>query len=130
MTETEIKLRDAKIQLDLAMSRDNIGKIEVVRSCINAFIAEMKFNPLLNFFNKQRATSIHHRSVQPLQRTINIAKVEQDGKTIGVGGIALIYEFDDFDKVIPGDNGNVFRHCLIYYEYLDDLVKEWKEIVK
>ena len=90
----------------------------------------MKSDPLLNFFNEQRVRSIHHKSVQPLQRTIKIAEVEQDGKTVGLEGIALVYEFDDFDKVIPGDNGNVFRHCLTYYEYLDDLVRELYEIMK
>ena len=158
MKETEVKLRDAKIQLDLAMSRENVGNFEVVRSCINAFIsdgrsvtftmqkesgssekflrwyekkqAKMKDDPLLNFFNEQRVISIHHRSVQPLQITINIAKVEHDGKTVGVGGVALVYEFDDFDKVIAGDNGNVFRHCLEYYNYLSELVSEWKELMK
>lgn len=36
----------------------------------------------------------------------------------------MVYEFDEFDKIIPGDNGNVFRHCLSYYEYLSSLVDE------
>lgn len=158
MKETEIKLNDAKIQLDLAMARENVGKIDVVRSCINAFISdarsvtftmqkesgstekflkwyegkqtEMKSNPLLKFFNEQRTISIHQKSVQPIQRNINISKIEHNGRIVGSGGIAIVYEFDNFDKFIPGDNGNVFRNCLKYYDYLSNLVEEWKEIVK
>jgi hypothetical protein len=158
MTETEIKLRDAKIQLDLAMLKGNVSNIEVVRSCINAFISsarsvtftmqkesgssekflkwygskqkEMGSNPLFKFFNDQRVVSIHQKSVQPIKREIKISKIEQGGHVVGVGGIAIVYEFDEFDKVISGDNGNVFRHCLNYYEFLNDLVKEWKAIVK
>ena len=158
MKEIEIKLQDAKTQLDLAMSSNNVPNINVVRSCINAFIsnarsvtftmqkelassekflkwykekqAEMKSDPLLKFFNEQRTISIHQKSIQPNQRFINISKVEQNGQVIGVNGIALVYEFDNFDKVISGDNGNVFRHCLNYYNYLNDLVNECKKIIK
>ena len=158
MKEPEIKLNDAKIQLDLAMSKENVGKLDVVRSCINAFISnarsitftmqkescssekfsgwykgkqkEMESNPLFKFFNEQRAISIHERSVQPIRRTISISKIEQNGRVVGVGGIVIVYEFDNFEKVIPGDNGNVFRHCLEYYNYLLSLVNEWKEIMK
>ena len=158
MTETEIKLTDAKVQLDLAMSSENVYKIDVVRSCINAFISiarsvtftmqkesgsfekylkwyenkqvEMRLNPLLKFFNEQRVISIHHRSIQPSQRIMKISEIEQNGQVVGVNGTAMVYEFDDFDKIIAGDSGNVFRLCLEYYDYLYHLVKEWKEIMK
>lgn len=154
-TETEIKLNDAKIQLELAMSPEKVLDINVVRSCINAFISnarsvtfsmqkesgssekfskwykekqvEMKSNSLLSFFNEQRVISIHQKSVQPKQRSINVSKVDDDGQVLK--GLAIVYEFDEFDKVIPGDNGNVFRHCLTHLDYFTDLVREWKEVM-
>jgi hypothetical protein len=157
MTETEIKLKDARIQLELAMSRETVLNIDVVRSCINAFISaarsvtftmqkesgsstefldwyenkqlEMKNDPLSKFFNEQRVISIHHRSVQPNQRTINITEVERDGRPVDMRGIAMVYEFDDYENFKPGDNGNVFRLCTEYLDYLEQLVNEWKQIV-
>ena len=36
ITETQLKLRDASIQMKLAI--DNIGDEEIFRSCVNAYI--------------------------------------------------------------------------------------------
>jgi len=157
MTETEIKLEDARIQLELAMSRENILDINIVRSCINAFISnarsvtftmqneysssevfakwyatkqtEMKAEPILKFFNEQRVISIHQQSVQPNQRTMKINNIEIDGQ-FAKTGIGMVYVFDNFSKIVPGDTGNVFRICKQYYDYLLQLVNECLEIKK
>ncbi|MBL7136288.1 MAG: hypothetical protein ISS81_06835 [Candidatus Marinimicrobia bacterium] len=158
MTETEIKLDDTRIQLEMAMSKENITKIDVVRSCINAFISnarsvtftmqkesgssdkfakwykgrqeEMKSNPLLKFFNEQRVISIHQQSVRPNQRFVNITKVEQGGHLVGTGGTVMTYEFEGFSKIVRGDSGNVFRLCKQYYTYMQQLVNDWLKVMK
>ena len=158
MTETEIKLEEARIQLEMAMSSENIKKPAIIRSCINGFISsarsvtftmqqesgssekfkkwyegkqeQMKTIPLLKFFNDQRVISIHQRSVKPNQRFLKIEKVEQGGRVIGTGGTVMFYEFEGINKIIPGDSGNVFRLCNEYYDYLQQLVNDWLEVMR
>ena len=156
MTDTETKLADAKIQLNLAL--DNIKNYEAVRSCINAFIStarsvtfamqkesadsktfatwyaqkqqQMKSNPMLKFFNEQRTISIHQRSVKPNQRRVNILSIQVGGKVVGTGGTVMTYEFEGYREIVPDDSGNVFRLCSEYLTYLDKLVQEWLHLTK
>lgn len=151
MTETETKLVDARVQLELAET--NGADFERVRSCINAFIssarsvtfamqkessgskefdawyaakqAEMKANPMLRFFHEQRTISIHERSVRPNQRTVPILHVSIGGRIVGTGGTVMTYEFNEYRDYVPEDNGNVFRISKQYYSYLEQLVEEW-----
>jgi len=158
MTETEIKLDDARIQLEMAMSKENISKLKVVRSCINAFISNarsvtftmqkesgssgkfikwykarqegMISNPLLKFFNEQRVISIHQRSIKPNQRFMKITKFEKGGRIVGTSGTVMTYEFEGFSKIVPGDSGNVFRLCKQYYAYMQQLVNDWLKVME
>ena len=153
MTETEIKLEDAKIQLEIAIK--NNGQYNVVRSCINAFISnarsvtftmqkefnkidgfnvwyqkkqdEMSSNVLFKFFNEQRKISIHHHSISPNKRVINIKKIEKAGKIIKNSGTVSALEFPEYRELVPGDSGNVFRLCKEYIKLLQRLVSECKD---
>jgi hypothetical protein len=155
MTDTETKLADARIQLRLA--EVHIREYDVVRSCINGFIssarsvtftmqkesggsdefaswytqkqADMQANPLLLFFDDQRTISIHQRSVEPNQRSVNIQRIEVAGRVVGTGGTITAYEFEGYRNLVPGDSGNVFRLCRQYYTYVERLVQEWLELM-
>lgn len=91
LTETEIKLRDAAIQLQLAV--DHINDEDYFRACINSFISFARSvtmvmekessknpellewykantdvfanDPVMKFFNDQRVHTIHRGNVKP-----------------------------------------------------------------
>jgi len=156
MTDTEVKLSDAKIQLGLAL--DNFRDSNVVRSCINAFISfarsvtfsmqkesagsercaawykqkqqEMKTDPLLRFFNEQRRISIHERSVTPNRRTAEVRHVYEGDKIVSTGGSVTKYQFEGYSDLVRGHDGNVFSLCGQYYSYLETLVQEWLQLMK
>ena len=155
MTETEIKLSDAKTQLLLAL--DNFRDPSVLRSCINAFIAsarsvtftmqnesrgsekfdvwyklkqeEMSANPMRRFFTQQRNVSIHQHSISPNRTTIAVRYVNP-GLASRRGDTATKFEFEGYSEFVPRGNGDVFGACGEYYAYLEALVREWKELMK
>lgn len=155
MTETEIKLSDARIQLRLAL--DNYRDPNVLRSCINAFITsarsvtfsmqkessgsekfddwyklkqkEMGADPVLRFFFDQRNISIHEHSISPTRSTISVRYVNP-GLSSRKGDTATKYQFEGYSDLVPGHDANVFSACAEYYTYLESLVREWKELMK
>jgi len=157
MTKTEMKLNDTRIQLEMALSRENVEKPDLVKSCIHAFITnarsvtvtmqnesnasaelakwvearqeQMRKIPLERFFYEQRVISIQQRSVKSNRRFEKIEKMEPDGRGLGPGGAILVYEFEGFDKLFPGDSGNVFSLCIDYYDYLQKMVNAWLEVM-
>jgi hypothetical protein len=150
-TDTELKLRDAKVQLDLLMK--NAPNDEIVRSCLNAFISharsvtfvmqresagtagleewyrsrmdELSKLPILQFFNSKRVHSIHRGVVTPGKRVMQ-GTVTRAGPGFVEGPVIITtLEFDGVSESMPGENGNVGRLCKAYVGLLDSLVAEW-----
>lgn len=156
MTEPEIKLSDARIQLRLALN--NFQDPNVLRSCINAFISsarsvtfsmqkessgsekfdawyklkqqEMKADPMLRFFFDQRNISIHEHSVSPSRTTAAVRYVNAGPIATRLGDTVTKYQFARYSDLVPDHDGNVFSVCAQYYTYLESLVGEWKELMK
>lgn len=153
LTETEIKLRDAATQFDLAMM--NIGNAETFRSCINSFISNARSvtfvmqkesaelaglkewyekrmkelagqTPLLKFFNDKRVHTIHLGTVKPKLDTMKIAgDVDMDGEIVPADRVVVsVWRFDDADPSVFGF-GNVPKMCEDYFRVVQTLVKEW-----
>ena len=150
MTETEIKLEDAHIQLQLAMA--NLDNEDVFRSCINSFCAfarsitmvmqketgknaellqwyksktaEFANNPLMKFFNEQRVHTIHRGNVKPKAHSMPVRNTE--GQPKADEPMMSIWVFDNVQKYLPDETGNVFRLCDQYIEALAALVQEWR----
>lgn len=153
MTETEIKLRDAATQFDLAMK--NIGEGDTFRSCINSFISNTRSvtfvmqkessdvpglkewyekrmkelaaqTPLLKFFNDKRVHTIHLGTVKPKLNTMKIeGDVNIDGEIVSADRIVgSVWRFEDADPKLFGF-GNVPKMCEDYFRIVQHLVKEW-----
>lgn len=150
-TSTELKLREASIQLQLAIQNSNNN--EVFRAGINAFISaarsvtlimqtessgneellawyretmeSLKQLPLLKFFNEQRRLTEHLRVINPVSHTVPIREVIADGENASEQATMQIWVFDNISDYIPGDTGNVFRLCEQYFLIVKDLVQEW-----
>lgn len=155
MTETEMKLRDAATQMQLAI--EHMSNEEVVRSCVNSYISSarsvtfvmqresaefpklkawyenrmssLKELPLLHFFNASRVYSIHKGVVAPITHTAPIF----DYKINGVLQPQLqqtisFLRFDGIEEFIPGSSGGVFRLCNEYFALLKTLVDEWLDL--
>ena len=131
-TETQLKLSDAATQMKLALA--NPGDIDVVRSCVNAFISharsvtfvmqressgnpreedwyaekqeQLKNNPLMKFFNDQRVYSIHRGVVVPTIEPTNAYNVIIDGVPQPGIGLVTILRFEGAEKFIPGGSGS------------------------
>tara|TARA_R110002167_G_scaffold198624_2_gene401718 strand:- start:175 stop:657 length:483 start_codon:yes stop_codon:yes gene_type:complete len=153
VTETEIKLDDARIQLSLA--EENTEDEAVVRSCINSFISlarsvtfvmqcessseislvewyreEMNVlsnMPLLKFFNERRVYTIHKGTVT-LQRT-RFAQLRSgystDGKAQFVPGYITGWLFDNTCEFQLPKHESAISLCSEYLKILEDLVKRW-----
>jgi hypothetical protein len=151
MTETEIKLEDTHIQLDLADA--NVTNDRIVRSCINSFISngrsvtlvlqqessdnphlkhwydkrmgELKKLPVMRFFLEKRNHTIHKASVHLNLHTTEVRDILHKGRLIAKTGTLNVWQFDDADQYIPGSNKNMFTICKEYLALLDELVSAW-----
>jgi hypothetical protein len=151
LTETQLKLRDAGIQMKLAI--DNIGDEEVFRSCVNGFISAMrsipdvmtvesepnpvlsswvserlsqlKKLPIVRFFGQQRDITIHRAAVRPRSISAPIWNMVVNGEQVPGEGTMSAWFFDDVGKYIPNDNGNVPRLCEQYFVLSKAMVHEW-----
>jgi hypothetical protein len=150
-TETELKLRDASVQISIALK--NSKDDEVVRSCINSFISHgrsvtfvmqkesaqypqivkwyeetmsniMKL-PLMKFFNDKRIYTIHKGVITPQKIKIPVWNLTIDGVQLPGDQTITVLKFDGINDYLPGDSGNVFRLCRQYLAILDSLVAEW-----
>lgn len=154
MTETELKLRDAEIQLQLAMA--NSGNDELVRSCVNSLISAGRSvtfvmqaesshpaleqwyrarmstlasspdsGPLLQFFNEARVHSIHKGVVSPEQLTTRAVDFKINGVLTTARPTVTFYRFNEASRYFPGRSGGVFRMCEEYLSLLRTLTREW-----
>jgi hypothetical protein len=150
-TDTELKLQDARVQLDLLMQ--NATNDEIVRSCLNGFISharsvtfvmqresagtiglegwyrrrmdELSKLPILQFFNSKRVHSIHRGVVTPGKRVVQ-GTVTRAGNGFVEGPVIITtFEFDGVAEFMPGENGNIGRLCKDYVGLLESLVAEW-----
>jgi hypothetical protein len=153
ITETQLKLHDANIQLNLAV--ENINKEDVFRSCINSFVtlarsvtfvmqkesaphkgltkwyeqemSHLKSLPLMKFFHDQRTHTVHRGIIKPNLRTINAENLLIDGEKIG-RGIATIWLFIEAKEYMPNRSGGVIKLCEEYFLILNELVNKWLEV--
>lgn len=151
ITETQLKLRDAGIQMKLAMQ--NIGNEDAFRSCVNAFIsaarsivdvmreesqdnaellawyeaqiATLKKLPIVRFFHQQRELTIHRGTVKPQSHSAPIWNMVVNGEKLPGRGTMSVWVFDGVGKYIPRDTGNVPRLCEQYFLILKKLVHDW-----
>jgi hypothetical protein len=150
VTETEVKLRDAAIQLQLAVN--NMADEDVFRSCINSFISasrsitmimekessgntelldwykknteQFATDPVMRFFNEQRVHSIHRGNVKPKSESIPLRNTStQDAASEAT---VSIWVFDNAKDFLPDETGNVFRMCEDYLSRLTRMVEEWR----
>lgn len=150
-TDTELKLRDAGMQMRLALR--HTGDEDVLRSCLNAFISharsvtfvmqkesssypaliawyegqmgKLKQIPLMRFFNEKRVHSIHKGVVKPNKTTASIRNLKIDGVLQPGTGEMTVWSFEGVKDYLPNDNGNVFRLCEQYFLILKWFVSEW-----
>ena len=141
MTETEMKLRDAATQMQLAIK--HMQDESVVRSCVNSYISHarsvtfvmqcesakhpeltawyeermlsLKDLPLLRFFNAKRVYSIHKGVVAPTVHTATLRDLQINGVPQPGEGTITFLCFDGIKDYIPGDSGGVFRLCEQYF---------------
>ena len=151
MTETQIKLEDARTQLQLADA--NVANGKIVRSCINSFISHtrsvtfllqketsgipeltawyeqkmehLKKLPVMQFFEVKRTHTIHLGNVHPKLHSVEVHDIMHKGRLIGKTGTLNVWQFDDAEQYIPGSNKNMFTICKEYLSILEDLVTEW-----
>jgi hypothetical protein len=144
ITETQLKLRDAGIQMKLALQ--NTTDEIVFRSCINAFImasrsilevmkeesqnnrrlfdwyerqvSNLKQMPIERFFFQQRDLTMHRGNVKPRSLTAPIKNFVANGEQILDEGTLMVWVFDGIEEFIPGDSGNVIRLCDQLSSYL------------
>lgn len=150
-TETELKLRDATVQLRIALKNTNDD--EVVRSCVNSFISQgrsvtfvmqkesaqypqivkwyeetmgniMKL-PIMKFFNEKRIHTIHKGVITPQKIKAPIWNLTVNGVLLPGEGTMTVLKFDGVKDYMPKDSGNVFRLCKQYLTILEALVAEW-----
>jgi hypothetical protein len=149
-TDTEIKLQDAAIQLQLAIT--NMDDEAVFRSCINSFISaarsvtmvmekessgnielfdwyksktgDFAANPLMKFFNSQRVHTVHRGNVRPKSQSMPVRYIE--GEPGPEDSMMSIWVFDNIEEFLPGETGNVFRLCDQYLRTLTIMVQAWR----
>lgn len=151
MTDTQLKLRDAAIQMKIALSQT--ADDETIRSCINAYLsharsvtfvmqressdhpqlimwyesqmAHIKDLPIMKFFNHKRVHTIHKGVVKPIKHVAPIWDLKVNGILQPGEGSMTFWQFDGVDEFIPGRSGGMFRLCEEYYKILRWLVIEW-----
>jgi hypothetical protein len=151
LTETQLKLRDAAIQMKLALRKTTDD--ETLRSCINAYLsharsvtfvmqkesgdntelkawyesqmARLKELPIMKFFNDKRTHTIHKGVVKPIKHEAPIWDVKVNGVALPGQGKMTFWRFDGVDEFIQGSSGGVFRLCEEYFKILRWLVIEW-----
>jgi len=151
ITETQLKLRDAGIQMKLAI--ENTSDEVIFRSCINAFImasrsilevmkeesqtnqqllewyeqqvSNLKQMPIERFFFQQRELTMHRGNVKPRSLTAPIKNFVANGEQIFDEGTLMAWIFDGIEEFIPGDSGNVLRLCDQHFFILKPLVHAW-----
>jgi len=152
VTETEIKLDDARIQLSLA--EGNIADEAIVRSCVNAFIslarsvtfvmqcesgsetplaewyrAEMNVLsdlPLLKFFNERRVYTIHKGTVTLQKTRIYLFDINSiDGKALFAPNNTTVWLFDSTCEFQLPKHASAISLCSEYHKILEDLVRRW-----
>lgn len=150
LTETQLKLRDAGIQMRLGMA--NTDNEDVFRSCINAFISsgtsildvikeesqgnsklrrwseaeieKVKALGIVQFFGDQRDVTIHRETIKPKSYSTPVSLVI-DGKEMPEQVMMRVWIFENVGTYLPGDTGNVFRLCEQYFGILKSLVHGW-----
>ncbi len=150
VTETQLKLRDAGIQMKLAV--EHIGDEDVFMCCVNSYIAsarsitfvmqrgsapypeltnwyndqmaQLKSLPLMKFFQDQRTHTIHRGVIKPDSRSMRVSKLVIDGKNVG-SSTATIWLFPEAKKYMPHRSGGVIKLCEEYFLILKNLVHEW-----
>jgi hypothetical protein len=151
ITDTQLKLRDAGIQMKLALK--NIGSEDIFRSCVSAYIAAarsildvmkqessgdsellvwyetqvtaLKKLPIARFFNQQRELTIHRGTVKLQSHSAPIWNMLVNGEKLPGQGTMSVWVFDNVQKYITGDSGNVPRLCEQYFLILKKLVHDW-----
>jgi len=152
LTETEIKLSDAAVQMKLALDKSDSDAI--FRSCINSFISsarsvtmvmekesapipelkkwykgemgELSKLPVMKFFSDQRTHSIHRASISPIANSAPIFDLKIDGIDANSDtGQMHWWTFENANEFIPGSSGNVFNLCEQYFVELKNLVAAW-----
>jgi len=154
MTDTEAKLRDAEVQLDLAAS--NADNDAIFHSCVNAVI-EMGRSvtlvmqkesgphpaltewydarmagllnsptaPLLKFFNARRVYTVH-RGVERPHKTVVTVTEGSTAPGVKPGDMAIFWRFEGTREYLgPDDSGGVLRLSLYYLAVLRELVRDW-----
>ncbi len=151
MTETQVKLEDARTQLEIAHS--NVTNARIVRSCVNSFIslarsvtflmqkesadlteltawyekrmAHLKKLPVMIFFENKRTHTIHLGNVHVNLYSLEVQNIMHEGRLIGKTGTVNVWQFDDAEQYIPGSNKNMFTICKEYLSTLEALVTDW-----
>ena len=152
LTETEIKLSDAAVQMKLALEKSDSEA--VFRSCINSFISsarsvtmvmekesapipdlkkwykdemgDLSKWPVMKFFSNQRTHSIHRASISPKANSAPIFDLKIDGiDAKSDTGQMYWWTFENADELIPGSSGNVINLCEEYFILLKNLVAAW-----
>jgi len=146
-TETEAKLRDAGIQMKLALQ--NGVNEDVFRSCINAFITAARSvtmvmqresahnepllawyklqteslgrTPLFRFFNSQRTYTIHRGVIQPSNRTYPVRDYQRGQPLLDGGRLLETGTFtladDDFGMHPDDVFFAVGQHAAIFWSF-------------
>lgn len=150
LTETQLKLRDAGIQMRLGMA--NTDDEDVFGSCINSFISagtsildvikeesqgnlkllrwceveiqKVKALGVVRFFADQRDVTIHRETIKPKSCSTPVSLVI-DGKEMPEQVMMRVWIFENVGMYLPGDTGNVFRLCEQYFGILKSLVHRW-----
>lgn len=151
ISETQLKLRDAGIQMKLAVQ--HIGDDAIFRSCVNAFITAsrsilevmkeeslcneqllnwydtqvlaLKGIPVERFFFQQRELTMHRGNVKPRLLTAPITNMMLNGEKLFDKGTMFVWRFDGIDKYMPGSSGNVVKLCEQHFLLLKQLVHAW-----
>ena len=153
MTETEMKLRDAKVQLVLAQK--NIDDEAIVQSCVNAFVSLARSVtfvmqsesgsdtplalwyrtqmdglgqiPLLKFFNDRRVYSIHKGTVTLRKTAFSVFGTQRsaEGNVIFSPQTATGWLFENTSQFNLPSSASAIWLCHEYVKVLEKLVLEW-----
>lgn len=148
-----MKLRDAKVQLVLA--QEHIDEMEIVQSCVNAFISLARSvtfvmqsesgsdtplaqwyrtqmdalgkMALLKFFNERRVYSIHKGTVTLQKTTFAIfgPQYSAEGNAIFSSQFATGWLFENTTQFNLPPSASAIWLCYEYVTVLEELVLEW-----
>lgn len=151
-TDTELKLQEVNIQLMNAV--EDYDNEAAFRAFINSFLAaarsvtlmmqkessgseelkkwyttqmeSLKELPIMNIFKELRNDTIHRKVVRPIAHSVPIREEKREYVDDNTQYPSMqIWVFDEANKYIPNDSGNILRLCEEYYLILDNLVYEW-----